>query len=166
LISNAILGHPDARDGLLSCKDVPAVVESGRIEEGAVYRNLFGENLPGRRAEKSDIFRKVNAFGIGDETSNQADAILVYGRDDPALTTLYGQIVLNDGIYGGTSAYRSEQERYLESGEDDDRRAFLDRLRAQRQRLFFTVPRELEDSVRLWDLTIFRFGGLYLEVAR
>jgi hypothetical protein len=166
LISNAILGHPDATDGLLSCKDVPGIVESGRIEEGAVYRNLFGENLPGRRAGKSDIFRKINAFGIGEETSNQVDAILVYGRDDPALVEVYGQIVLNDSIYGGTPAYRSEQERYLESGEEYDREAFLDRLRAQRQRLFFTIPKELEDRVRLWDLTIFRFGGLYLEAAR
>ncbi len=165
LISNAILGHPDAADGLLSCKDVPGIVESGRIEEGAVFRNLFGENLPGRRAEKSDLFRKINAFGIGEETSNQVDAILVYGRDDPALTGLYEQIVLNDRVYGGTPAYRAEQERYLESGEDDDREAFLDRLRGQRQRLFFTVPKDLEERVGLWDLTIFRFGGLYLDVA-
>lgn len=166
LVSNALLGHPDATDGLLSCKDVPGVVESGRIEEGAVYRNLFGENLPGRRAVKSEIFRKMNAFGIGEETSNQVDAILVYGRDDPALTDLYGQIVLNDSVFGGTDAYRSEQERYLESGENDDREAFLERLRGQRQRLFFTVPKELENVIKLWDLTIFRFGGLYLEVGR
>jgi hypothetical protein len=38
----------------------------------SVYRNIFGQNLKPRRAEKSDLFRKLNAFGIGGETSKPA----------------------------------------------------------------------------------------------
>jgi hypothetical protein len=44
--------------------------------------------------------------------------------------------------------------------------AFLGMLRAQRQRLFFTLPPAREGEYELWDLTLFRYGGLYLEVAQ
>jgi hypothetical protein len=42
--------------------------------------------------------------------------------------------------------------------------AFLAMLRDQRQRLFFTLPQGREAEYDLWDLTVFRYGGLYLEV--
>src|SRR5262249_46576306 len=52
LVTNMLLGHPDAPDRLLSCKDVPKIVEDGSIDGASVYRNVFGENLSTRRAEK------------------------------------------------------------------------------------------------------------------
>jgi hypothetical protein len=166
LVTNMLLGHPDAPDGLMSCTDVPKIVEAESLDRASLYRNAFGENLTPRRAEKTELFRKMNAFGIGGETSNRVDALLVYGADDPALSERYRELVLSDPAYGGTPAYTRAQREYLEAGAAKSVGAFLGMLRAQRQRLFFTLPPAREAEYDLWDLTVFRYGGLYLEVAQ
>src|SRR3546814_17697147 len=89
LASNGLLGHPDARDGLMSCADVPDIQQSGRSDLASIYRNIFGENLKASRAEKTELFKKLNIFGIGAETSNRVDNLLVYGADDPAYAEAY-----------------------------------------------------------------------------
>ena len=165
LVANILLGHPDAPDGLMICADVPEILAKGSLDHASVYRNIFGENLKPRRAEKSDLFRKLNAFGIGGETSNRVDNLLVYGADDPALETSYRELILSDPVYGGTAAYTQAQRAYLEGADSGAREAFLPRLRAQRQRMFFVLPDGRESEFELWDLTVFRYGGLYLEVA-
>jgi hypothetical protein len=165
LIANTLLGHPDAPDGLMSCADVPNILANRSLDRASVYRNAFGENLTPRRAEKSDLFRKLNAFGIGAETSNRVDSLLVYGADDPALTEAYRDLVLNDPVYGGTPAYTGAQRAYLEGRVPDSVAIFLGMLRAQRQRLFFTLPEGRESEYELWDLTVFRYAGLYLQTA-
>jgi hypothetical protein len=149
LVANILLGHPDAPDGLMSCSDVPEILSRGTLDRASVYRNVFGENLKPRRAEKSDLFRKLNAFGIGGETSNRVDSLLVYGADDPALAIPYRELVLNDPIYGGTQAYTEAQRAYLEGGDEGSRATFLPMLRAQRQRLFFTLPESREAEFEL-----------------
>ena len=165
LISNSLLGHPDARDGLMTCAEVPAIQNSGRADLASVYRNIFGENLRASRAEKTELFKKLNMFGIGGETSNRVDNLLVYGADDPAYMNDYGKLVLSDAVYGATPYYTQTQRAYLEGGEGTDRSQFLGALKAQRQRLFFTMPDDLVVDYALWDLTVFRYAGLYLEVA-
>ena len=165
LVANSLLGHPAAKDGLMSCADVPAIQQSGRLDLASVYRNIFGENLKASRAEKTELFKKLNLFGIGGETSNRVDTLLVYGADDPAQREAYEQLVLADDIYGATPAFTNAQRLYLEGVEGSDRSQFLSPLRSQRQRLFFTLPDALAETYQLWDLTVFRFAGLYLEVA-
>jgi hypothetical protein len=165
LVANSLLGHPAARDGLMSCADVPGIQQSGRADLASVYRNIFGENLKQSRAEKTELFKKLNLFGIGAETSNRVDNLLVYGADDPAQAEPYAALVLSDPIYGATPAFAQAQRAYLEGDEGTDRSQFLSALRAQRQRLFFTLPDALSESYQLWDLTVFRFAGLFLEVA-
>lgn len=165
LVSNSLLGHPDARDGLMSCAEVHSIQESGRSDLASIYRNIFGENLKPSKAEKTELFRKLNAFGIGAETSNRVDNLLVYGADDPAHAPDYARLILSDPVYGATPSYVAAQRSYLEGSEGTDRGVFLDALRSQRQRLFFTMPEDLVPTYDLWDLTVFRFGGLYLDVA-
>ncbi|MDY7524295.1 hypothetical protein [Sphingomonas sp. 10B4] len=166
LASNSLLGHPDARDGLMSCADVPDIQQSGRSDLASIYRNIFGENLKASRAEKTELFKKLNIFGIGAETSNRVDNLLVYGADDPAYSEAYAALVLSDLIYGATPAYARAQRAYLEGVETSDRYRYLTLLRSQRQRLFFTMPKALETQYMFWDLTVFRFAGLYLDVAK
>lgn len=165
LVANILLGHPDARDGLMSCAEVASIIAAGKADLASVYRNVFGENLRPSRAEKTELFKKLNMFGIGSETSNRVDNLLVYGADDPAYADAYDQLVLRDAIYGATPNYAKAQRAYLEGGEGVDRLAFLAVLKAQRQRLFFTLPDELVAAYDLWDLTVFRYAGLYLDVA-
>lgn len=166
LVANCLLGHPDARDGLMMCRDVSNIQQSGQSDRASLYRNIFGENLSPRRAAKSDLFRKLNAFGIGAETSNQIDNLLVYGADDPAYANDYSELVASDSAYGATPAYAAAQRRYLEGGDVNDRSAFLNDLKTQRQRLFFTLPEDKVAAYDLWDLTVFRYAGLYLDVSK
>lgn len=166
LVANALLGHPDARDGLMNCADVPKIVADGTADRASIYRNVFGENLRPSKAEKTELFRKLNAFGIGAETSNRVDNLLVDGADDPAQAEDYATLVLSDPIYGATPTYIAAQRNYLEGADDGERAAFLNALKAQRQRLFFTMPEALGETYGLWDLTVFRYAGLYLEVAQ
>jgi hypothetical protein len=165
LIANSLLGHPDARDGLMTCADVPALQDAGHLDLASIYRNIFGENLKPSRAEKTELFRKLNAFGIGAETSNRVDNLLVYGADDPAYKGDYNELVVSDPVYGATPAFSSAQRTYLEGADANERTAFLGALRAQRQRLFFTMPESKIDEYDLWDLSVFRYAGLYLETA-
>ncbi|PYD74810.1 hypothetical protein [Novacetimonas pomaceti] len=164
LVANSILGHPDARDGLMTCHDVPAIQQNHTVSLASIYRNVFGRNLSRRKAENTELFRKLNAFGIGLETSNRVDNLLVYGADDPDYSNDYTTLVRSDRIYGATPAYLAAQNTYLEGADGTDRDAFLDELSTQRQRLFFTMPDDMATDYRLWNLTVFHHAGSYLEI--
>lgn len=81
-----------------------AIQSSGRADLASVYRNIFGENLKASRAEKTELFKKLNMFGIGGETSNRVDNLLVYGADDPAYAADYARLVLSDPIVASCSS--------------------------------------------------------------
>jgi hypothetical protein len=166
LTTNVLLGHPAARDGLMSCADVANLLAKGSIDQASVYRNTFGDNLRRGRAERTEPFVKLALFGIGSETSNAIDNVLVYGSHDPLLSEDYNQLMKGDVIYGATQAYSKAQSDYLEGRDPgaDDR--FLALLRGQRQRVFFTMPQSYQTKHSVWDLTVFKFAGEYLKVIR
>jgi hypothetical protein len=162
LVTNTLLGHPEARDRLLNCRQVPDVIASETTSLASLYRNIFGENLPERRRESTEVFKVLRGFGIGAETSNQIDNVLIFGADDPALQTLYTDLVLTDTFYGADLKYQAQQRSYLEGDATKGREEFLSVLQAQRQRLFFTIPIEHIVDMKLWDLTVFHYAGEYL----
>lgn len=170
LASNMILGHGDAKlakEGLMTCSDVAKIQEKGAIEEASLYGNVFGSNLPLRRAMSRPVFRALASFGVGAETTNTADGLMVYGADDPKLMDAFSRLLGSDVVYGATQGYLACLQRYLEGDEaariDNGAQEFLDRLQAQRRRLFFTVP-DSEKEYDHWLMTAFRFAGDYLEM--
>ncbi len=170
LAANMILGHGDAKlakEGLMACSDVAKIQEKGAIEDASLYGNVFGSNLPLRRAMSRPVFRALASFGVGTETTNAADGLMVYGADDPKLMDVFNRLLGSDVIYGATQGYLASLQRYLEGDEaariDNGAQEFLDRLQAQRRRLFFTIP-ESEKEYDHWLLTAFRFAGDYLEM--
>lgn len=167
LAANMLLGHPEAKEHLLTCDDVPSIVATNRAHLASIYRNVFGENLPSRRREATDVFEKLSRFGIGHETSNRIDGMLVYGADDPNLRSKYKELVESDSLYGGTASWHRVQQTYLEEGTAaGSADGFLEALRAQRQRLFFTLPDAMAPELAPWELTVFRSAGTYLELVR
>jgi hypothetical protein len=42
LVTNILLGHPDAADGLMSCAQVPELVSEEKLHLASIYRNVFG----------------------------------------------------------------------------------------------------------------------------
>jgi hypothetical protein len=162
LITNTLLGHPDAIDRLMNCKQVANIISNKSTSQASLYRNIFGENLPERRQESTEVFQVLRSFGIGVETSNQIDNILIFGADDPELEALYKNLVLADDFYGADLKYQAQQHSYLEGDVEDGREEFLTALQSQRQRLFLTISDEQIKNIRIWDLTVFHYAGEYL----
>lgn len=161
LVSNLLLGHPEAKDRLMSCSDAVKIVDDNKTSLASIYRNVLGENLTERRRESTDVFATLGRFGIGYETSNTIDNILIFGEDDPDLNMYYEELVLNDLYYGADQTFRANQKDYLE-GIVDSGESFLNSLQSQRQRLFFVIPREKEEELKLWHLTTFQYAGEFL----
>jgi hypothetical protein len=162
LIANMLLGNPHARDRLLSCQEIPRILEEEKASDSSLYRNIFGENLSERKRDNTEVFAILGRFGIGNETSNRIDNILIFGEDDLELRPYYERLVLSDPYYGANENFKAAQKSYLEGDAPDGEHIFLETLRSQRQRLFFTIPPEDADDMKLWDLTIFHYAGEYL----
>lgn len=170
LCSNMILGYADAKlakENLMTCADVPKIQESGRIGKASVYANAFGTNLPKRRASDRPVFKAMASFGVGDETTNAADGLLVYGKDDSRLQADFERLVAVDPVYGATAEFQGAQDAYLEGHEgarlEGGYNEFLEMLEAQRRRLYFSLP-EFEPGYPRWSMTAFRFAGDYLDI--
>lgn len=161
LVSNMLLGHPDAKDKILKCSDIPKIIENNSIYKASIYRNIFGENLSERKRSSIDIFITLNMFGIGTETNTLIDNILIFGEDDNQYNELYKKLVLSDKYYGADATFISEKKAYLE-GDISDKDKFLDLLKSQRQRLFFVIPKDQEERLKLWNLTTFQYAGEFL----
>lgn len=170
LVANMLLGHPDVKDHLLNCSDVARIQDDRLTERASVYRNVFGANLGPRRAMSRAVFRTICSFGIGDESTNTIDGLLVYGQHDESLRSDFDRLVANDTMYGAGEAYLTQQAQYLEGDEaareEQTASAFMQRLRDQRQRLFFTLPAEDAGAYPFWSLSMFRFAGDYLVLRR
>ena len=102
----------------------------------------------------------------GEESSNAADGLLVYGKDDSRLQADFARLVASDPTYGAGAAFRAAQDAYLEGHEgarvEGGSAEFLEMLEDQRRRLFFTLP-DGEPGYPHWSMTAFRFAGDYLE---
>jgi hypothetical protein len=162
LLTNAILGHPLVKDKLMECKDVPQILAEETTASASIYGNIFGENLAARRRELPEIFATLGHFGIGEESSNQIDNLLVFGEADPNLRADYEQLVRADEYYGANTNYQQLQRAYLEGGTADEVKKFLNLLKTQRQRLFFVVPEEKIAEFQLWQMTLFHYADEFL----
>ena len=117
LCANMVLGYSDAKEAkenLMTCADVAQIQEAGHIGKASIYANAFGANLPKRRVFDGPVFKAMASFGVGEETSNAADGLLVYGKDDARLQSDFARLVASDPIYGATANYLKVQHNYLE----------------------------------------------------
>lgn len=170
LCSNMVLGFADAKlakENLMTCADVPKIQEGGHVGKASIYANAFGANLPKRRASDRPVFKAMTSFGVGEETTNAADGLLVYGKDDSRLQEDFARLVAADAVYGATAEFRAAQDAYLEGHEgarlDGGSTEFMEMLEDQRRRLYFSLP-ESEPGYHRWSMTAFRFAGDYLDI--
>jgi hypothetical protein len=169
LCSNMVLGCSDAKlakENLMTCADVTKIQESGSLGEASIYANAFGANLPKRRASDRPVFKAMSSFGVGQESTNSADGLLVYGKDDPRLKADFDRLISSDPTYGASTAFCAALDDYLEGHEgariEGGSADFLEILEDQRRRLFFTLP-DGELGYPHWSMTAFSFAGDYLE---
>ena len=160
LCVNIILGDQDSNRLLLTCRTAKNRAKSGAYHKTNPYANAFGENLRPRLRQQYQAFSTLEAFGIGRETDNKTDHLLIYGPYDDQ--EKHADLIGDDPFYGG-AAYRSALQDYLE-GERENLTEFMHSLVLQRQRLFFSLP---SDSGLLpWSLSVYQSSGKFLEFGK
>lgn len=164
LIANMLLGHPMAKDRLMSPSDVRPFLRAGKAHIADIHQNLFGANLSSARRESLEIFEFLNRFGIGDETTNRIDNILVFGASDETLRPYYDGLVVNAFSAQALDELSALRNAYLESPDatQEGEHPFLTSLQAQRRAIFFQIRDDQSEDLRLWDLTVFRHAGEFL----
>lgn len=162
LIANAILGHPDTKDQLMKCEDIPTLIESGNAWLGNIYSNIFGSNLKLRRLP--EIFETLRGFGIGEETSNYIDDMIILGAENPVSRQrdYFMRFIASDDNYGANDVFLLSQSAYLEGENEEQEQVFLKALSMQRQRLFFVATEESINDLSLWNLSVFHYAGEYI----
>jgi hypothetical protein len=165
LLANAVLGHPDVSQHLMRPSDVPKVIAAGTVSKASLYNNIFGANLSDIRRQSVTIFDFLERFQIGYETSNRVDNLLIFGEDDENLGGYFDTFVKGDRFYGADERFYAAKREYIEGTSEDEETSneFLHMLVAQRRGLFFKIPKEAEFELNLWQLTVFKFAGEYLE---
>lgn len=165
LLANALLGHPRAKERLLSPADIRPRLKQGDAHMGDIHQNLFGANLTQPRRESLEIMDFLNRFGIGEETTNRIDNILLFGPDDEALAPYYRSLLVDRMPAGRLDQLKATRNSYLERPEvgADGEHPFLDILVAQRRAMFFAIPAEQADELRIWNLTVFSHAGDFLK---
>lgn len=164
LFANAILGHPDAKDRLMQASDVSTSLQKGTTAGASLFNNLFGGNLSEVRRDSLEVFDYLNRFRIGHETSNRIDNILIFGEADENLKAYFDALLRADTMYGADESYYAAQRSYVEGDDTDPANDFFLRLLvSQRRGLFFKIPPEWAEELSLWELTVFKYAGEYLE---
>lgn len=160
LCVNIILGDHDSNRLLLTCRTAKNRAKSEAYHKTNPYANAFGANLRPRLRQQYQAFSTLEAFGIGRETDNKTDHLLIYGPHDDG--EKYNALIGNDPFYG-EAAYSNALQDYLE-GERENLTEFMHSLVLQRQRLFFSLP---PDSGLLpWSLSVYQSSGRFLEFGK
>jgi len=165
LVANVLLGHPGVKDRLMQPSDVPDLIIRNVAHRSDVHDNVFGANLTSARRDGLEIMEFLSRFGIGHETTNRIDNILLFGAEDDVLRK-YFHLLVEDGTPPRKLAeLRSGRASYLESPETDGDapHRFLSTLVSQRRAMFFRIPPEMAEELRLWDLSVFSRAGEYLQ---
>lgn len=154
---NILLGDRHGRQILLTCRTAQNRAKKEDYRQTNPYANVFGMNLPERQRQQYQVFTTLEAFGIGRETDNKFDNLLIYGTYGDSKH--YQKFVGHD-IYYGAHAYEPYLRDYLE-GERENVDEFMRALGRQRQRLFFSVP--ADDAFDPWRLTVYQGSGRFLD---
>lgn len=154
--ANILLGDRQGRQILLTCRTAKNRVEKQDYRLTNPYANVFGINLPERQRQQYQVFNTLEAFGVGRETDNKFDNLLIYGTYGDS--ELYTELVSMD-IHYGASAYEPYLRDYLE-GARENIDEFMRSLSRQRQRLFFSLP--VASTLDPWRLTVYQASGQFL----
>jgi hypothetical protein len=164
LLSNALLGNPAARDGVL--RPTPGI---GKLLEqephrAALHRTFFGDHLSPVARNKREVYRLLTMLQIGAETTNDLDELLIFGPFDPRLQETYEKVVAPDP-YAQRNPELAPLAREYVRGEltPEDTAKLLRELAAERRRLFLTADEEAVAKLNLWHTSVFHFAGDYIQ---
>jgi hypothetical protein len=162
LVVNIVLGDAKNPDRpLLDCATARRRASHRDYRYTNPYDNALGLNLRPERRRANRVFNVFEVFGVGLETNNLVDGMLVQG--EPA--DLHARLFDEEKTYGA-DLFDGIRRAYLGGGGSDQAvDAFRKELKAQRRRAFFRLSGAVEgDQASPWRLTIFQHGGEYLKL--
>ena len=160
LIVNIVLGDSEDQDNpLLTCAKAHERVRANEHSKTNPYDNVVGANLGEDTRTRYAIFSILESYGIGLETTNQFDELLL--RRHPA--SIAEQLERVDSVYG-EALFRKLRPEYLRGARERlDLKSFRRAMTSQRRRLFFQLPESAANELQShWLLTVFHNGGKYL----
>lgn len=166
LLTNAILGHPDAKDGVIRPGvEAAKLLKEAAPHKAALHRTLFGENLRTSARNKRGIYRFLSMLHIGEETTNDLDELFIFGTRDSELTAAYSDLVAPDQFGQRNPEFNEMLNSYIRGDMTNEEitKKFLAELAAERRRIFLqATPSQLE-TYHLWQTTVFHHAGEYIK---
>ncbi len=166
LLSNALLGHPDAKDRVLRPgAEVNTIAKLGTAHKAALHRNLFGENLTPTSRRKREIYRFLSMLHIGEETTNDLDELFVFGSRDQELRASYDELIGADPFLQRNPDFDDVLRRYIRGDmtSEEETRVFLGELSAERRRVFVQATPVQFRTYSLWKTSIFHHAREFLD---
>ena len=160
LIVNILLGDSEDEDNpLLSCAKAHERVRGMEYSKTNPYNNAIGANLAEDTRSRYTVFSTLESYGIGLETTNQFDELLLDGTPRSVAKDLERV----DPVYG-EALFRTVRPQYIRGARERlDLKSFTQAITSQRRRLFFQLPEgKAKDLDSHWLLTVFHNGGDYL----
>ncbi|SHM73285.1 hypothetical protein [Roseibium suaedae] len=157
LIANIVLGVSGKKTPMMTCKTAHELADNDTRQLSNPFDNALGLNLGLKESMGYLCFSILHNAGIGEETNNEIDGLLIEGQP----SDLYDQYVKNDELHGA-NLFENKRSSYRR-GEIEDYSEFQQDLETQRRRLFFTLPdTDEDDEIDPWKLTVFKYGGMYV----
>lgn len=166
LLSNALLGHPDARDRVIRPgTEANTIAKSGTAHKAALHRTLFGDNLTVSNRRKREVYRFLSLLHVGHETTNDLDELLIFGTRDEELKAAHGELVLPDPFSQRNPDFDALLKRYIrgDMSDEEETSLFLAELEAERCRVFLQASQAQLQKYLLWKITVFHHAREYLE---
>jgi len=166
LLSNALLGHPDARDRVMRPgAEAGSLTRAGSAHKAALHRTLFGENLTPTSRRKREIYRFLSMLHIGEETTNDLDELFIFGSRDQELGKAYQELVATDPYLQRNPDFDSLLTRYIrgDMNDEEETRLFLAELGSERRRVFVHASAAQFQTYGLWKTTVFHHAREFLD---
>lgn len=167
MLANALLGVNDrtiSRSGVLNLNEIRMLMAEGKTDGCNFFANIFGLNLETTWRER--LLGPLESFRVGLETTNQADNLILFGPDDEDYKADHEALFQHDSVFPPDSTFEHFRNHYISQGLKeigDEESPFQRQLVAQRRRLFFRTPPDMEAKYNPWCLTNFQNAKEYLE---
>lgn len=161
LVANIVLGDSkNYDDPLLTCERAKEYALRNQYQNTNPYDNVVGENLTEDVRRRFVVFSTLETFGIGYETTNTFDDLLLHHRPSDVIENLESV----DSTYG-VAIFQAMRNSYVNGiSSRMPLRDFSRAMVSQRRRLFFNLPSSSYEESRNshWKLTVFHHGQHYL----
>jgi len=166
LLSNALLGHPDASDKVFR-PDASAkkILGQDTRHKAAIHLNLFGFNLGKAQRSQRDVYRFLSMLHAGEETTNDLDELIIFGNRDEEVQKEHDGLIANDPFKQRNPALDGLILRYIRGEITDGKESaeFLSELAHERRRIFFCASEDQLKHYKLWSITVFHHAGDFEE---